>query len=189
MTNPAPRRATYEDLFGLPENVVGEIVDGELVTSPRPALPHALASSALGVVLGGPFSFRRGGPGGWWIIDEPELHLGADVLVPDLAGWRQERMPDRPTGAFITMVPDWICELVSPSTARLDRGRKRAIYAREGVPFLWMVYPVEQSLEAFCLEGGRWVLTGTYEGAGVVQVPPFEAVGIDLEEIWGPEAS
>ncbi|MBN1608406.1 MAG: Uma2 family endonuclease [Polyangiaceae bacterium] len=188
MTNPAPRRATYEDLLGLPENVVGEIVDGELVTSPRPASPHVWASSALGVVLGGPFSFRRGGPGGWWIIDEPELHLGADVLVPDLAGWRRERMPDRPTGAFITLVPDWICELVSPSTARLDRGKKRAIYAREGVPFLWMVYPVEQSLEAFCLEGGRWVLTGTCEGAGVVHVPPFEAAGIDLEEIWGPEA-
>ncbi len=185
MSSAAPRRAVYQDLFDLPENVVGEIVGGELITSPRPAGPHALATSALGFTLGPPFSFGSGGPGGWWILDEPELHLGEDILVPDLAGWRHERMPDPPKDAFFTLPPDWACEVVSPSTAHLDRGKKRTIYARQGVAFLWMVYPLEQSLEAFCLEGGRWVLTGTYVGEGVVQVPPFEAVGFELGRIWG----
>jgi Uma2 family endonuclease len=164
---------------------VGEIIDGELIASPRPGGPHMWAASALGFSLGPVFSFGSGGPGGWWILDEPEPHLGADIVVPDLAGWRRERMPEEPKEAFFTLAPDWVCEVISPSTARLDRRRKRTICAPEGVPFLWMVYPLEQSLEAFCLEGGRWVLAGTYEGEGVVHVPPFEGVGFELGRIWG----
>ena len=185
MSSAAKRAARYEDLLDLPAHVVGEIVAGELVTSPRPAGPHAVASSALGFTLGPPFSFGSGGPGGWWILDEPELHLGGDILVPDLAGWRRSRLPEVPKDAFFTLAPDWVCEVLSPATARLDRGLKRDLYARENVSFLWMLHPEDQSLEAFSLDQGRWVLIGTYTGHGVVQVAPFEAVGFELGRLWG----
>ena len=114
-----PRRATYQDVLDAPAHRVAEIVDGTLYTHPRPAMPHALASSALGNDLGNPFQFGRGGPGGWWIIDEPELHLSEDILVPDLAGWRRDRMPDYPDTAYVTLAPDWVCEILSISTRRL----------------------------------------------------------------------
>jgi Uma2 family endonuclease len=185
MISAAPRIAQYEDIFDLPDNVVGQIVDGELIVSPRPSAPHAVAASALGGSLLPPFSFGRGGPGGWWILDEPELHLGPDILVPDLAGWRRERMPEAPKSAFFTLAPDWVCEVLSPSTARLDRGRKRDIYAREGIAFLWLVSTEEQQLEAFVLENGRWMLAGTFTGKQTVYVPPFEDVGLELGLIWG----
>ena len=113
-------RATYQDVLEAPAHGVAEIVDGTLYTHPRPAMPHALASSRLGFDLGGPFDRARGGPGGWWIIDEPELHLGEDILVPDLAGWRRERMPDYPETAYVTLAPDWVCEVLSASTRRLE---------------------------------------------------------------------
>ena len=125
-------RATYEDLLKVPENKVAEIVDGELYVSPRPAAPHALATSVLGVELGGPFHQGRGGPGGWWIVDEPELHLGEDVLVPDLAGWRRERMPEFPKTAFFTLAPDWVCEtLAAPGYPRVRRPRPRRALRRD----------------------------------------------------------
>src|SRR5438876_12320875 len=135
------RHASYDDLCRLPEHLVGEIIDGELIVTPRPALPHAAASSALGAELWGPFNRPpgSGGPGGWWILDEPELHFGQDVLVPDLAGWRRERLPKLGRGVGIELPPDWVCEVVSPSTARIDRTRKMAIYAKVGVPHLWIV--------------------------------------------------
>src|SRR3990172_867600 len=123
------RRATYDDLMQVPDHLVAEIIDGELVTSPRPASPHAFASSCIGQDLG-PFSRRPGAPGvpgGWWILDEPELHFAEDVLVPDLAAWRHERMPRVPNTAFFTLAPDWVCEVVSPRTGRLDRVRKMPI--------------------------------------------------------------
>ncbi len=185
MTGAAPRGARYEDLFDLPDNVVGQIVDGELIVSPRPAPPHLQASSSLGFALGPPFSFGRGGPGGWWLLDEPELHFASDILVPDLAGWRRERLPEIPKSAYFTLAPDWVCEILSPSSARLDRGRKRDIYACEGVGYLWLVSPEEQQLEAFVLENGRWVLAGTFAGKETVHVPPFEAVGLELGLVWG----
>src|SRR5436305_207687 len=126
---PARKRATYADIEALPEHLTGEILDGELFVSPRPAPPHAEASSALGVILGGPFRFGRGGPGGWRILDEPELHLGGDVVVPDLAGWRLERMPALPKIAWFELAPDSVCEVLSPSTVVHDRHRKLAFYA------------------------------------------------------------
>ncbi len=126
-------RATYQDVLDAPPHMVAEIVDGKLYTHPRPAIPHAMASSRLGYFIGPPFEFGSGGPGGWWIIDEPELHLGDDIVVPDIAGWRRERVPVMPSGAFCTLAPDWVCEVLSPSTRKLDLGGKRAIYAREGV--------------------------------------------------------
>ena len=124
-------RATYQDVLDAPPHRVAEIVDGVLYTHPRPAMPHALATSSLGHDLTGPFQFGRGGPGGWRIIDEPELHLGEDILVPDLAGWRRERMPGYPDAAYCTLAPDWVCEVISPSTRKLDLHGKRPIYARE----------------------------------------------------------
>src|SRR6187402_3256932 len=133
MTDERRRRATYEDLLQVPEHLVGEIVDGELVTSPRPAAAHARASSSLGGELYGPFDRGRGGPGGWIILDEPELHLLGHVLVPDLAGWRRERMPELPDAKAFELAPDWACEVLSPSTAKVDRADKVPIYAQAGV--------------------------------------------------------
>ena len=119
--------ATYDDLRDVPDNYVAEMFDGELYASPRPALPHARAATVLGVELGGPFDRGRNGPGGWVILDEPELHFGNDVLVPDLAGWRRGRLPELPADAFMTLAPDWVCEVLSPSTEAIDRRKKLRI--------------------------------------------------------------
>lgn len=181
------RVATYEDILAAPANTVAEIVDGVLETSPRPAPPHALASSVLGIEIGGPFGRGRGGPGGWWILDEPELHLGSDVLVPDLAGWRRERMPALPAEAFFSLAPDWICEVLSPTTQRLDRVRKMRVYAREGVLNAWLLDPLARSLEVYRLEGGRWLRLSAHGGEEQVRAEPFEAVELDLMALWGEE--
>jgi len=185
------RRATYDDLLRLPENVVGEILDGELIVSPRPASPHALASSAIGSGLFGLFnrgSGGAGGPGGWWILDEPELHLHGDVLVPDIAGWRRERMPSLPSVAAFELPPDWACEVQSPSTARIDRARKLPIYAREQVRHLWMVDPLARTLEVLRLESGRWTVLAVHAADERVRAEPFDAVELELASWWmGPE--
>jgi Uma2 family endonuclease len=178
-------KATYADLERLPEPLVGELIGGELFASPRPAPKHALASSALAGELVGPFQFGRGGPGGWWILPEPELHFGEDVLVPDFAGWRRERLPSIPDEAFFTLAPDWICEILSPSTARLDRARKLPRYAGAQVRFAWIIDPLHQTLEALSLENSRWELSGAFGGSDRVRAPPFEAVEIGLESLWG----
>ena len=178
------RRATYRDVLEAPAHMVAEVVEGTLSTHPRPAMPHALASSALGAKIGDPFNFGKGGPGGWWIIDEPELHLGEDILVPDLAGWRRERMPDFPDTAFVTLVPDWVCEVLSPSTRDLDRHGKRPVYAREGVAHLWFIDPEARDLEAFVLRNGEWVLIATARNDDPVSIPPFEAISFPLDVLW-----
>ena len=180
----APRRATYRDVLDSPAYRVAEIVDGTLHTQPRPAAPHALASSRLGGELTGPFDRGRGGPGGWWIIDEPELHLGEDILVPDLAGWRRERMPDYPDTAYFTLVPDWVCEVLSASTRKLDLHGKRPVYAREGVGHLWLVDPADRTLEAFELRERQWVLIATAKDADPVRIRPFDAVTFSLGDLW-----
>ena len=180
----AQPRATYQDVLDAPPHRVAEIVDGVLYTSPRPAMPHALASSSLGSDLAGPFRFGRGGPGGWWIINEPELHLGEDILVPDLAGWRRERMPDYPDAAYCTLAPDWVCEVLSPSTRKLDLHGKRSIYAREGVGYLWFVEPTDRTLEAFELRNGEWVLLATAQDDAAVSIRPFDAVSFSLGDLW-----
>jgi Uma2 family endonuclease len=185
MASPVKPRATYDDLLGVPPHRVAEIVDGDLHVSPRPASRHALASSRLGSELGGPFDRGRGGPGGWWIIDEPELHFGQDALVPDLAGWRRQRMPDFPDTPFFTLAPDWACEVVSPSTERLDRSKKMPIYAREKVSHLWLLNPALRTLEVYRLAEGGWLLLGTHEGAARVRAEPFDAVELDLAPLWG----
>ena len=178
------RPATYEDILRLPENMVGEIVDGELVVSPRPGPRHALASSSLGIEIGGPFSRGRGGPGGWIILDEPELHLGPQVLVPDLAGWRRERMPALPDTAWFTLAPDWVCEVLSPSTAIVDRTGKQDIYRAQGVPWLWFVDPAARTIEVLSRAEQHWILAGSFGGSGERRIPPFDAVPIDVGALW-----
>ena len=187
----APRRATYDDLIAVPDHLVAEIVDGELVTSPRPASPHARAHTRLGSALVERFDGPPGGeehPGGWWLLFEPELHPGSDVLVPDIAGWRIERMPAIPNVVGITLAPDWVCEVISPSTGRLDRTRKMPVYAREGVTHLWLVDPLARTLEVYRLEAGRWAVVGSHGGDEASRVEPFEAITLDMGRWWMPEA-
>jgi Uma2 family endonuclease len=185
-----PREATYDDLRALPEHVIGELIDGELLVSPRPAPSHALAATRLSSLLSGPFDFGQGGPGGWWFLFEPELHFTnrrkkLDALVPDLAGWRKERMPAVPKTAAIELAPDWVCEVLSPSTEQNDRRRKRRVYAREGVKHLWFLNPEVRTLEVFRLESGRWVLLDDFAGDERVRAEPFAEVEIDLLALWG----
>jgi len=185
MSAPAPRFATYEDLRGLPDTVVGEILGGQLVASPRPSGRHSYAATGLTISIGSPFHFDDGGPGGWTILQEPELHLDTDIMVPDLAGWRRERMPTAPTEPAIDVAPDWVCEILSPSTARTDRVQKMPAYARHGVSHLWLLEPVTQTLEVFALESGHWLLLANHGGDEVVRAVPFDAVELRLERLWG----
>jgi len=184
MAESAARFATYEDLLDVPPHLVAEILGGRLITHPRPAPKHTLAGSSLGYGLIGPFQMGRGGPGGWWILDEPELHLGVDVLVPDIAGWRRERMPAMPQTAWFEIAPDWVCEILSPATARDDRVVKMPIYAENGVGHLWLIDPDLRILEVYGLESGRWVLLETQRDDAGVSPPPFSAVEIGLGDLW-----
>ena len=177
-------RATYQDVLDAPAHLVAEIINGTLHTHPRPAAPHALASTALGGDLLNPFQFGRGGPGGWWILFEPELHLGEEVLVPDLAGWRRKRMPDYPDTAYFTLAPDWVCEVLSPSTRKLDLHEKRPLYALAGVGHLWLVDPTDRALEAFELREGEWVLIATAKDDEPVSIRPFDAITFSLADLW-----
>ncbi len=178
------KRATYRDVLDAPAHMVAEVVEGALHLQPRPAGRHTLAGSSLGVEIGGPFQRGRGGPGGWWILDEPELHFGEDILVPDLAGWRRERMAAVPDDAYFTLAPDWVCEILSPSTRKLDLEGKRPIYAREGIAHLWLVDPSARTLEAFSLADGDRSPAGSASGAEPVSLPPFEAVSFPLDALW-----
>jgi Uma2 family endonuclease len=185
MTQAARRPANYDDLVALPEHVVGEIIDAELVVSPRPGPRHSNVASNVAGLLVPPFSFGDGGPGGWWILHEPELHLGENVVVPDLAGWRRERLAALPEEAFFRLAPDWVCEVLSPSTSRIDRTRKQPLYARAAVRHLWLIDPAAQTLEVYALEAERWVQLGTYGGDEKVKAMPFETVLLDLGKLWG----
>ena len=184
------RRATYEDLMQVPEWKVAEIIDGELIVSPRPATPHAHAGSAMSFDVGGRFNGPPGAPdrpGGWWILVEPELHFGDDVLVPDWAGWRRDRIEVLPNAAFITQAPDWVCEVISPSTGAVDRGRKMRIYSREGVAHLWFIEPLARTLEVYRLDAERrWVVANNFGGDDVVRAEPFDAIELTLERWWLP---
>jgi Uma2 family endonuclease len=181
---PKKRPATYADLLELPDDMVGQIINGELVVAPRPGPLHAVATSYLGGELMRPYGRGRGGPGGWLIVDEPELHLDGHVLVPDLAGWLRERMPLLPETAWFELRPDWVCEVLSPSTAILDRTRKQDIYRQHGVPWLWFVDPPSRTVEVLKLSGQDWVVAGTFGGEGEMRVPPFDAVPIDIGALW-----
>jgi Uma2 family endonuclease len=164
--------------------MVAEIVRGALHLQPRPAPRHARAASILGGEVVGPFDQGRGGPGGWWILDEPEIHFGPDVLVPDLAGWRRERMPALPETAWFALAPDWVCEVLSPGTRQLDLTDKRDIYGANGVGHLWLIDPLARTLEAFTLRDGTWVLIAALRADAEVQVPPFDAIIFSLSALW-----
>lgn len=176
--------ATYQDVLSAPAHMVAEIINGALHAHPRPAPRHSHAYSVLGAKIGGPFHFDNDGPGGWWILDEPELHLGPDVLVPDIAGWRRERMPNLPDTAYFETVPDWVCEILSNSTREYDLTAKRDIYAREAVTHLWLVDPDAHTLEAFDLTNGKWLLIANLHGDEQVSVPPFDAISFSLGALW-----
>jgi Uma2 family endonuclease len=191
MSSNAGNHVDVEEAFqAVPDTMVAEILEGELFALPRPGRPHTNAASNLLILLGGPFRFGIGGPGGWVILDEPELHLGPepDKVVPDLAGWRRERMPDavgdEKTPPYYDTAPDWVCEVLSKRTERADRGKKLRIYAREGVEHVWLINPILQTLEVYRQEKGRWLLLGTYEGDEKVRAEPFEVVSLDLAMIW-----
>jgi Uma2 family endonuclease len=184
---PAEKRrlATYAHLEAVPSHLVAEIINGELRTMPRPAPKHAKTSSVLGMVIGSPYGLGVGGPGGWMILDEPELHLGPDVLVPDLAGWRLERMPELPETAYFELAPDWVCEVLSISSAAADRAEKMPIYARENVQFSWLIDPILKTLEVFILNSDRrWLLAAVHRGEARVRAEPFDAIELDLALLW-----
>jgi Uma2 family endonuclease len=184
MADGAKKVATYDDVLAAPPHMVAEIVDGELVLSPRSALRQIAAASALSDELGPAFKRGRGGPGGWLIVDKPELHLASDVLVPDLAGWRRERMPVLPDAPFLTLAPDWVCEVLSPGSARFDRKKKMPVYAGAGVSHAWLVDPIERTLEVFHLADGLWSLVATFSDDERVRAEPFDAIELDLALLW-----
>jgi Uma2 family endonuclease len=178
------RPASHEDLERLPEHLVGEIVDGELYVSPRPSLPHAQAESAVLDELKGPFDRGRGGPGGWIILVEPEQHIVGQTMVPDVAGWRRQKLPRLPEVGAFEVAPDWICEVVSPSTESLDRSLKMPRYAEAGVGHAWLVDPLARTVEIYELAPGGYHLAGRFEGDGPIRPPPFDALDFDLAALW-----
>lgn len=186
MSKALKKDATYADLRAVPEEFVAEILAGELYATPRPAIRHVQAASALGILIGGPYRFGINGPGGWLILDEPELHLRKDVVVPDIAGWRRERMTEDSDAAYLTVPPDWLCEVLSPATEAVDRGKKLKIYAREGVGHVWLLSPTARTLEVWCLEEQSWRLVASHAGVERVCAEPFDAVELALGELWQP---
>lgn len=187
MTAEAVRRATYQDILDAPPGHVAQIVFGVLHTHPRPAFAHATASTSLTYFLCGPFHFGHSGPGGWIILDEPEFHLGTepDIVVPDLAGWRRDRgaLPDR-SSVFTTIAPDWVCEVLSPSTQALDRAEKMEIYRREDVHHVWLIDPLAQTLEVYRRGDEAWTRVAIHHGDVVVRAEPFDAVELPLGRLW-----
>jgi len=182
------RRATYDDLLLVPDTMVAEIVDGDLVVTPRPATPHAFAAAEIAADLLPAFHGieARSGPGGWWILPEPELHFGDDVLVPDLAAWRCARMPIVPDAPAIAVAPDWLAEIISPSSIRHDRIVKMRRYAQEGVSWVWLVDPLARTLEVLRLEADRWTVVSSHAADEVGRPEPFAAVEIQLARWWLP---
>jgi Uma2 family endonuclease len=189
MAQAVKKQASYEDLFDLPDNMVGEIIDGELIATPRPSRKHSVATSVLGAEILPPYQFRRGGgPGGWMILFEPEISIGPNILVPDLAGWRKERFPASEETNWISVAPDWACEVLSPKTVGLDKVRKMPIYARHGIGHLWLVDPASQTLDVFRLESGRWLLLGSFCQNDMVRAEPFQEIEIELGNLWLEES-
>jgi Uma2 family endonuclease len=183
----APQPATYQDLLDAPAGLMGELIHGALYLLPRPKGRHIAAASRLGGVIGPPFDFGDQGPGGWRILIEPEVHFVRDteVAVPGLAGWRRERMPELPEDHRFLVVPDWICEVLSPSSEPHDRVTKRALYGQFGVAWYWLLDPRAQTLETLALRDGEWRPAGTFQGDDVVRAEPFSACPFPLRKLFG----
>lgn len=185
MTEPAKKGATYNDLYAIPENMTGEIIAGELIVTPRPSRKHAAATTLLTSRLVPPYQFGEGGgPGGWIILVEPEIGLGENIVVPDLAGWKRERFPFQEETNWISVAPDWVCEILSPSTLRLDKVRKMPLYAQFGVKYIWLLDPAAMTLDAFQNEAHRWVLLGSYAEQDQVRLAPFPEIELKLGDLW-----
>lgn len=184
MAETAKKPAAYEDLQNIPDHLIGEIIAGEIVATPRPSPRHSHAVSALDARIGPPYRFGEGGPEDWIILYEPEISFGDHLLVPDLAGWRRIRLTSPPETNFISTIPDWICEVLSPATFRIDRVKKMPIYAEFGVPFLWLVDPIARTLEVFRLESGRWSLLSSHADDEKIRVEPFLDIEIPLAMLW-----
>jgi Uma2 family endonuclease len=188
MGDAAKPRATRQDLDALPAHLVGELIGGTLYTMTRPRPRQARAASILGGDLGGAYDRGRGGgPGGWWIMVEPGVELPEhDVveIVPDVAGWTRKRLPRLPEEGAITVVPDWVCEVLSPRTRHHDLKLKRPRYADFGVPHMWLVDVEARVLSASRLQDGSWLEVGVWGDADRARIPPFEAVELDLAELW-----
>jgi Uma2 family endonuclease len=180
MSNLAIKPATYEDLWDLPDNMIGQIINGELIAQPRPVPKHIFAASCLNGELFSVFSKNN-----WFILNMPELHLHGDIFVPDLAGWKKSRMPQLPETAYFELAPDWICEILSPSTARLDRTVKMRCYASAEIDYLWLIDPDTQTLEAYQRQNQQWLLLATFSENEQVSIAPFDAIGFDLSILWG----
>ncbi len=178
------KKASYEDLYGIPDNMTGEIIGGELIVTPKPSIEHSNASIMLGATLVPPYRKGIGGPGGWIILSEVEIMLGENLLVPDISGWKNERFPGFPRENRISVYPDWVCEILSPGTARLDKARKMPIYAEYEVPHSWLVDPIAKILEVFKLESGKWAFEKAYAGNDKVRAEPFQEIEFDLGDFW-----
>lgn len=184
MPDTALKRATYQDILDLPEGVVGEIIKGALYSQPRPRIPHVRAAWKLASKIGGPFDTDESGPGGWIFLAEPELHLGEDIVVPDMAGWKRERYPAIANDAYLAVAPDWVCEILSPSTAQKDRALKADVYAKQGVSWMWLLDPQLKTLEAYRNQSGQWLQLAVLTEGDEVKVEPFDAAPFKLDTLW-----
>jgi Uma2 family endonuclease len=184
MAELAKKKACYEDLYSIPENMTGEIIDGELIATPRPSRSHVFTASGLDKEIGPPYQLGRGGPGGWIILVEPEIMLQENIVVPDLAGWRKERFPFREEHNSISVAPNWVCEVLSPGTVQVDKIRKMPLYARHSVEHAWLIDPIARTMDVFRLESGRWSLLGSFAEKDKARVEPFQEIEINLEDLW-----
>ena len=185
---PVRKPASYADLLKLPEGIRAEILDGEVVTHPAPRPRHSKPQGALRRFIGGPFDDDDGfgGPGGWWIFVEVDVQLGADIVRPDLSGWRRARL-ENPDVRPITVAPDWICEVISESNEAHDRVTKRRLYPEHNVQHYWLVDPDARTLEALSLEAGRWVDAGSFDETAVARVPPFDSIELPIGRLFLPK--
>ncbi|GKT07408.1 Uma2 family endonuclease [Desulforhabdus sp. TSK] len=184
MSDLAKKLTTYEDLYDIPENMIGEILNGELIVTPRPAPRHMHVATVLSGEIEPPYRRGRGGPGGWIFLIEVEIKLGEDIVVPDIAGWRRERFPTELEHNWIPIAPDWVCEVLSPSTVRTDKVRKMPLYATQNVGHIWLIDPANLTLDAFRLESGRWSLLGSFSEHDTVRIEPFQETEIHLGDLW-----